>query len=167
MATNKPKFTLVDVPTAFFCDNPRANAARNEMIKNQVRVSECEQGDLENTFFSDENISLINKQLIMAVYKKTKGQIKINDQSKESLVIVMRYIYLEYARHLPYDVASQIKELNCQVIGEVLPKIITEVTQRIAYLEEINNPRKIMPLPINVHKGHRDIQSVTTTFGLS
>ena len=167
MATNKPRFTLVDVPSAFFCDNPRANAARNEMIKNQVRVSECEQGDLENTFFSDENISLINKQLIMSVYKKSKGQIKINDQSKESLIIVMRYIYLEYARHLPYDVASQIKELNCQVIGEVLPKIITEVTQRIASLEEINNPRKIMPLPINVHKGHRDIQSVTTTFGLS
>ncbi len=166
MATNKPRFSLVDVPSAFFCDNPRANAARNEMIKNQVRVSECEQGVLEETFFSDENISLINKQLIIAVYKKTKGQIKISEQSKESLIIIMRYIYLEYARHLPYDVAGQIKELNCQVIGEILPKIITEATQRIAYLEEINNPRKMIPLPINVHKGHRQIQSVTTTFGL-
>jgi hypothetical protein len=168
MATNKPnpKFTLVDVPNAFFCDNPKANAVRNQMIKNQVRISECEQGDLEETFFSDENISLINKQLIISIYKKSRGQIKISDQSKESLIIVMRYIFLEYARHLPYDIAGQIRELNCQVVGEVLPKIITESTQRIAYLEEINNPRKIVPLPVNVHKGHREVQSVTSIFGI-
>jgi hypothetical protein len=166
MATNKPRFSLIDVPNAFFCDNPKANAARNEMIKNQVRISECEQGDLEDLFFSDENISLINKQLIMSVYKKSKGEIKISEQSKQSLIIVMRYIFLEYARHLPYDISGQIRELNCQVVGEVLPKIITEATQRISYLEEINNPRKMIPLPINVHKGHREMQSVTTTFGL-
>lgn len=164
MATNKPRFTLVDVPNAFFCDNPKSNATRNEMIKNQVRISECEQGDLEEIFFSDENISLINKQLIISIYKKTKGQIKISEQSKESLVIVMRYIFLEYARHLPYNISEQIRELNCQVIGEVLPKIITETNQRISYLEEINNPRKIIPLPVNVHKGHRDMPSVTTNF---
>lgn len=162
MATNN-SFIM---PTTFFCDNPKANAARNQMIKNQVRVSECEQGDLEELFFSDENISLINKQLIILVYKKTKGQIKISEQSKESLVIVMRYIYLEYARHLPYNITEQIKELNCQVVGEILPKIITEATQRITYLEEINNPRKIIPLPINVSslKNRGSIQSVTTTF---
>ena len=161
MASNKPRFDIQDLPTAYFCDNKKANSLRNELIKNQVRVSECEQGDLETTFFSDENISLINKQLILSVFKKTKGQIKISDQSKESLIIVMRYIYLEYARHLPYDIAGQIRELNCQVVGEVLPKIITEATQRIAYLEEINGPRKILPLPINVNKNNRSLQSVT------
>ena len=164
MATNKPRFTLIDVPSAFFCDNPKANAARNELIKNQVRINECDQGSLEDTFFSDENISLINKQLIMLIYKKSNGQIKISEQSKDSLIIVMRYIFLEYAKHLPYDIAGQIKELNCQVVGEVLPKIITETTQRIAYLDEINNPRKLIPLPINVNTGQRQTQSVTSTF---
>ena len=164
MNVNKPKFNLVDVPLAIFCDNPNANAARNQLIKNQVRVSECEQGALEETFFSDENISLINKQLIMSIYKKTKGQIKINEQSNESLVIVLRYIYIQYAKHLPYNIAGQIKDLNCHVVGEILPKIITEVNQRITYLEEINNPRKMMPLPINVNKGHREIQSVSSIF---
>ncbi len=162
MASNKPRFNIQDFPTAYFCDNIKANSLRNELIKNQVRVSECEQGELETTFFSDENISLINKQLILSVFKKTNGQIKISDQSKQSLIIVMRYIFLEYARHLPYDIAGQIKELNCQIVGEVLPKIITEVTQRISYLEEINNPKKIIPLPINVNKNNRSLQSVTS-----
>ena len=76
----------------------------------------------------------------------------------------MRYIFIEYARHLPYDIGGQIRELNCQVVGEVLPKIITEATQRIAYLDEINNPRKVVPLPINVHKGRKDLPPATTIF---
>ena len=164
MTTNKPKFTLVDVPNAFFCDNPKSNAVRNELIKNQVRINECYQGDLEDIFFSDENISLINKQLIISVYNKSNKQIKISEQSKESLIIVMRYVFLEHARHLPYNIGEQIRELNCQVVGEILPKIITEARQRIDYLDEINNPRKVLPLPINVHKGHRDIGPVTTIF---
>jgi hypothetical protein len=162
MASNKPRFDIQDLPTAYFCDNIKANSLRNQLIKNQIRINECEQGDLETTFFSDENISLINRQLILSVFKKSNGQIKISDQSKESLIIVMRYVFLEYARHLPYDIIGQIRELNCQIVGEILPKIITEATQRIAYLEEINNPRKLIPLPVNVNKNNRNLQSTSS-----
>jgi hypothetical protein len=84
LMTNK-KFDFHDLPVAFFSDNIKANEMRNQVIKNQVRISECEQGDLENTFFSDENIELINKQLILKVFKKT--QIKITPQSKNDLTI--------------------------------------------------------------------------------
>jgi hypothetical protein len=162
MASNRPRFGVQDLPSAYFCDNVKSNALRNELIKNQVRISECEQGDLENVFFSDENISLINKQLILSVFKKTNGKIKISDQSKENLIIVMRYVFLEHSRHLPFDIAGQIKELNCRVVGEILPNIITNANQRIDYLEEINNPRKMLPLPINVHKSNRNLQSTSS-----
>ncbi len=162
MASNKPRFDIQDLPTAYFCDNIKSNALRTELIKNQVRISECEQGDLENVFFSDENISLINKQLILSVFKKTNGKIKISEQSKENLIIVMRYVFLEHSRHLPYDIAGQIRELNCRVVGEVLPNIITNATQRIDYLDEINNPRKLLPLPVNVNKSNRNLQSVSS-----
>ncbi len=161
MASNKPRFGIQDLPTAYFCDNIKSNSLRTELIKNQVRISECEQGDLENVFFSDENISLINKQLILSVFKKTNGRIKISEQSKENLIIVMRYVFLEHSRHLPYDIAGQIKELNCRVVGEVLPNIITNANQRIDYLDEINNPRKLLPLPVNVNKSNRNLQSVS------
>jgi hypothetical protein len=164
MASNKPKFDISDLPSAFFCDNLKANHLRNELIKNQVRISECEQGDLEDTFFSDENISLINKQLILSIFRKSHGQYKISEQSKQDLIIVMRYVFLEHARHLPYDIKGQLKELNCRVVGEILPNIITNVSQRIGYLDEINNPRKILPLPINVNKGNRTLQPTTSIF---
>lgn len=159
------KFDFQDMPIAFFNDNVQANALRTQVIKNQVRISECEQGDLPNTFFSTENMELINKQLILTVYKKTNGQYKIANQSNQSLEIVMRYVFIEHAKHLPYDIAGQIRELNCRVVGEILPGIITQITQRVEYLKTINEPRKLIELPKNVNGGSRqNLPSVTTTF---
>ena len=157
-------FSLVDVPSAFFCDNPKSKIARNNIIKNQYKVSECKQGDLEQIFFSNNNIGLINKQLILSIYKKTNGEIKINEQSKQNLLIVMKYIYVEYAKHLPYNIVEQIKELNCRVVGEISPQIISEVNQRIEYLNHINNPRELIPLPSSDNIKNKSLQSTSTIF---
>ena len=54
------KFNLQDMPIAYFNDNIQAKELRNQVIKNQVRISECEQSELPDTFFSDEYIELIN-----------------------------------------------------------------------------------------------------------
>ena len=158
------KFNMQEMPTAFFWNNTTSNELRNELIKNQVRISECEQGDLETTFFSDENIDLINKQLIINVFKKTNGEFKISTQKKEDLIIVMRYTFIEYAKHLPYDIANQIRELNCIVVGQIIPNIITQITQRKEYLRVISEPREILPLPMSESTSNRLLPSVTTTF---
>ena len=156
------KFDFHEMPNIFFCDNKKSNALRNELIKNQVRISECMQGQLEDTFFSDDNIKRINNQLIKAVYENTNGEYKISAQSKQSLIIVMRYVFIENARHLPYDVEGQIKELNCNVVGEILPNVITNITQRVAYLNEIQNPRGLVPLPKSTNIRGKDLPSVST-----
>jgi hypothetical protein len=165
MTFNKKLFDIQDLPIAYFNDNANANKLRTQLIKNQVKISECEQGDLENTFFSDENLDLINKQLIMSVFKHTNGQYKIGPQSNQSLIIILRYVFLEHAKHLPYNIAEQIRDLNNKVICEILPNIITQITQRTEYLKTINEPRNILSLPINVSNGVRqNLPSVTTTF---
>ena len=158
------KFNMQEMPTAFFSNNSKSEELRNELIKNQVRISECEQGDLEKYFFSDENIDLINKQLIIEVFKKTKGEFKISSQKYEDLIIVMRYTFIEYARHLPYDIINQIRELNTIVVSQILPNIITQITQRKEYLRVINSPREILPLPKSESTSNRLLPSVTTTF---
>ena len=147
------KFDFYNMPSAYLCDNKKANELRSQLIKKQIMISECNQGNLENIFFSDENINLINKLLILSVYKKSNNQFLISQQSQESLLIVMRYIFIEYSRNLPYDIINQIKELNNIVICEILPNIITNITQRIDYLKEIECPkRQLLDLPINVNK---------------
>jgi hypothetical protein len=145
-----------------FQENPRANQLRNEMIKNQIRINECAQGPLEEIFFSDKNIQIINKNLINMVLKKTNGQYKIANQSSQSLTIVMRYIFIEYARYLPYDIPGQIKELNDRVLDEILPGVISNAEQKIGYLKDIENPIRVIALPMNTSNNSKDLPSVST-----
>lgn len=157
--SNKPIFDFVEMPNAYLCDNPRTNKARQQMIKNQIRIASDYQGNLEQVFFSDENMDLINKQLILSVWTKTNKTIKIGPQSKENLLIVMRYIFIEFARHLPYDIAGQIRELNCMVVNEILPLVITNADQRIGYLRDIERFQDPVPLPINVKNLNKSLPS--------
>lgn len=157
----KKKFEINELPSAYFCDNEKSNDLRKEMIKNQVRISEENQTELESIFFCDKNIDLINKLLILTVFKKSKGLYKISYQDKKSLIIVMRYIYLEYALHLPYNIDKQIYDLNKKVVMDILPNVLTNITQKIDYLKEISNPRQLLPLPINVKNNNKNLP---TTF---
>ena len=156
------KFDFHNMPSAYLCDNKKSNELRTQLIKKQIMISECHQGNLENVFFSDENMNLINKQLILTVFKKSENQFLIPQQSNESLLIVMRYVFIEYSRNLPYDIINQIKELNTFVINEILPNIITNITQRIDYLKEIECPkRQLIDLPINVNRT-KNLKSVAS-----
>lgn len=174
MNNNPKNFDFHELPSAYLTNNPKADELRKQVIQNQVRINEqnqgsdetnqvssrvgkiiSSQGQLEELFFSDENMDLINKQLILSVFKRTKGEYKISEQSKENLLIVMRYIFIEYARHLPYNITEQIRELNCRVVGELVPTIVTNVSQKLAYLKEISEPRKINNLPRNVNIGRK------------
>jgi len=155
------KFNITQLPIAYFNDNVNSNELRNQLIKNQVRISECGQGKLEDIFFSNENIDTINKHLILSVFKKSQGKFKISKQSNESLIIVMRYIFIEYAKHLPYNIDKQISELNCRVVGDILPIIFTNVRQRIDYLRDIDCPRPQIPLPINTKNENKELPSIT------
>jgi len=148
---NNKLFNLHELPSAYFSENIKANSLRKNIIKNQVKISDCGQSNLEIYFFSDENIDIINKQLILTVYHKSDKLYKINKQPNESLVIVMRYVFLEYAKHLPYKIREQICELNKIVINEILPNVFTNITQKIEYLKVINSERKLLDLPKNVN----------------
>ena len=159
--TNNIKFDFNELPSAYFNDNINSNELRNQLIKNQVRISECEQGKLEDIFFSNENIEIINKHLILSVFKKSDGKFKISNQSNEKLIIVMRYIFLEYAKHLPFNIDKQIAELNCRVVGDILPNIFTNVRQKIDYLRDIDCPRPQVPLPINTKSENKELPSIS------
>ena len=148
---------------SYYNDNNNSTELQKQFIKNQLKRPECNINDLELIYFSDENIELINKQLILSVYKNSNKTYKIGNQSTIALTIVMRYIFIEFSKNLLFDIKNQIKELNCRVINELVPKILTEVSQRINYLKEINAPRKILEYPVNVHKS-KSLKSISNIF---
>jgi hypothetical protein len=119
---------------------------------------------LKELYYSDANIEIIQKQLIINVYNVSKKMYLIEKQSKTNLRIVMDYIYLEYGRNLPYGITEQIRELNKKVVQVLTPQLLTHCTQYMGYLHDIEK-RPYNELPINVsNKGSRTLPSVTTRF---
>jgi len=147
---NKAITNFTKMPIMYFSDDhPNSLKLRNQLVKNFTKISECNITDLETTFFSDDNIDLINKQLILSVWKHTNKQYKIGYQDKKKLIIVMQYIFIEYCKHLPFDLKGQIKELNCRLISDILPTIVTNLEQKMAYLQFIERKSELLSLPIN------------------
>jgi len=161
-----PSFDFEEFPVGYFSDNIKGNLLRKQLIKNQLKISECNVGDLEKTFFSKENIDLINKQLILSVYNSTNKQFLICTQKEADLLIVMRYVFIEYSRNLPYDINNQIKNLNYRVVNEILPTVLSNVDQKIGYLKDIETQPIGPPLPINTKNLNRTLPSTANYFKL-
>lgn len=158
---------MIPFSQILFEDNDYSKNLRNNFIKKQKENTinnkkDCYENLLKEVFFSDENIEIINRRLIMNIYKLTNKKVKINEQSKESLNIVMTYVFTEYSNNFDIDIQNQIKELNCKVANELTPKILTEVNQHITYVKNIDKI-KLLDLPVNSLK-NRTLPSVTTTF---
>jgi hypothetical protein len=156
-----PKFDFEQFPVGYFAENEKGKALRKQLIVNSIKVSDCDLGALEKVFFSKENIDLINKQLILEIYKRSNKTFLICAQKEEKLIIVMRYVYLEYARHLPYNIKEQIKELNCIVVGEILPTVLSNADSQIGYMRDITTQPIGPPLPINTKNLERTLPSIS------
>jgi len=127
---------------------------------------------LDNTpvsiiYFSHENINRIQKQLKIEIDKYFNGKMKLLvDQDELDLIQVMRFIYLEYGKNLPYDFKKQVKELNIRTIKYIIPDMITNIKQQYDYIRDINKPLSPPDNPINVNSaGRRSLPSMTSSWG--
>jgi hypothetical protein len=158
------KFSIEQLPQAYFSDNINANENRKQLVKNIIKEPECNVQLISELFFSNDNIDLINKQLVLAVWKKSNKTYKIPFQKKEDLLTVMRYVYIQEAKNLPFKIKEQIKQLNCSVVNEIIPYIFTAVEQYEGYLRDISNPLSPPDLPINTRELDRTLPSISNIF---
>lgn len=98
---------------------------------------------LNNLYFSNENISAIQHGIRYTVFKETDKVIDVQDERE--LLVVMRSIYLQYGKNLPSNIVSQVKQLNKRVLETVIPKIITEMNQYQTYLRDAS----ALPIPLD------------------
>jgi hypothetical protein len=58
--------------------------------------------------------------------------------------MIMRGMYLQYAKNNPFNIEGQIEELNQLVIEWAAPRIISEIEQYQYYLNDISH----LPIPL-------------------
>lgn len=81
---------------------------------------------LSDTFFSHQNIQIIQNGIRAGVYERSKGKYVIGNQECDTLKIIMRSIFLQYAANQPTNIKGQIEELNKMVLDYCVPQVFGE-----------------------------------------
>lgn len=110
---------------------------------------------LSNAYFSRTNMDIMQQLIKQAVYQKCQMDndpiltnhkpIHIANQDETNLKVIMRSIYLQYAKNAPTDIDGQIKQLNNLVLNECVPDIITNLKQYLGYVADIQR----LPNPLD------------------
>jgi hypothetical protein len=100
---------------------------------------------LSNAFFTRSNATRIQRDLKQSVYRMS-GPKKyiIDDQDVDELKMIMRAMYLQYAKNETFNIEGQINELNKLVIDWAAPRIMSEISQYNYYLNDISH----LPIPL-------------------
>ena len=99
---------------------------------------------VSSLFFSRHNIDTLQSAIRYSVYKRSQNKHIIDNQSENDLMVVMRSIYLQYSKNLPYDIIEQVKRLNSMVLDYCVPNILREVNQYHNYTNDISS----LPIPL-------------------
>lgn len=104
-----------------------------------------EPNSLNQTFFSPENVQIVQNLIRKRVYDESNGKYLIDPQSTDELLIVMRSMYLTYGKNQPVRIREQIEELNKYVADWSVPKIISEASMYETYRRDAST----MPVPLS------------------
>jgi len=123
---------------------------------------------LSDIFFSKENIKRVQKKIKNEILLRTNGKYRLDEeQDEDDLMIMMRQVFLQDAKHLSNHIVRQVKILNEKVVQSAVPDMITNIKQYYGYLKDINTPLQPMMQPLNVNNaGRNTLPSISTLWSL-
>ena len=102
---------------------------------------------LSDTFFSRENINILQNGLRYGVYEKSNNQFVIGNQNNDELKIIMRSIFLQNSKNLPTNIKEQIVNLNNKVLDYGINQVYGEVESYMKYKRDASSLVSPMELP--------------------
>jgi hypothetical protein len=99
---------------------------------------------LSNTFFSKENMEILQNGIRAGVYEESKTRFLIGKQDEDPLKMIMRSIFLQHAKNLPNQITHQVQELNQMVLDYAIPQVLGEA---IGYVK-FKNDSSMMYTPM-------------------
>lgn len=141
--------------------NPYNNTYR-DMIKTMV-----ERTPLSDLFFSHKNMKHLKMLVCKRVYQQSGGKYNISAdaQSDNELLLIMRSIFLNHAKHLPEKIREQTADLNYQVLLDLVPRVIQNAQQHLSFVRDHSQQPLPMDRSQNVSSaGTLSNRSVTSVF---
>ena len=121
---------------------------------NIMGVEDWEKTTLSCSYFSKENIKIIQNGIRAGVYEMSKQQYIIDNQDVEILNTIMRSIFLQYSSNLEKNIAEQIEALNKLVIDYCVPKLYVEARSYLIYKKDVST--LVIPMSNPTYANHND-----------
>jgi len=117
---------------------------------------------LSDTFFSAENIQIIQNGIRAGVYNKSNNQYVVGEQNCDELKIVMRSIFLQYSQNLPANIPQQIAALNKLVLGYCVKAVYGQAQGYMKY--KFDASTLVVPIALPIMSKTNDKQLILKPF---
>jgi len=116
---------------------------------------------LARTYFSAENVQIIQNGLRAGVYNMSKtagNEIVVPPQNVEQLSVIMRSIYFQYTENLSTDIRGQIERLNKIVLADVVPRVYGEAMGYLKYMQDQSTLVVPMAMPLHHDRNYKQLE---------
>jgi len=117
--------------------------------------------NLSQTFFSQQNIQILQNGIRAGVYEKSNGQYTIAPQDCDSLKIVMRSVFLQNAANQPNNITQQVTELNKIVLSYCIQQVYSEAQGYMKYIEDASTLVVPIAHPVMADNTDRELEFKT------
>ena len=142
-------------------NNPIKEDKYDDQLAEVMKGFDKSDSKVGEIFFSQDNVTILQRNICLIIFRELNT--KIPYQKEEDLLIIMRHVYITYARHVPCQYKEQIIELNSKVLEIVIPSIIENIKLHNEYIKKIDNAVQPLEPPINV-TSRKTLPSYTTKF---
>ena len=100
---------------------------------------------LTDLYFSQQNMDILQLGMRNMVLNKTEGAYNIGKQNETELKIIMRAMFIQYAKYrTDIPISVQVQEINRKVLEFSVPRIISSLNMKRKYLNDIQK----LPVPL-------------------
>jgi hypothetical protein len=113
---------------------------------------------LSDTFFSQQNIQIIQNGIRAGVYHHSNGQYVIGLQDCESLKIIMRSVYLQHSANQTNNISKQIEQLNKIVLNYCIQQVYSEAQGYMKYINDVSTLAVPIAHPVMANNTDRELE---------
>jgi hypothetical protein len=145
-------------PTTVFRMQERL-AVRNKATEYRDAVSgNWEDNALSKSYFSAENVQILQNGIRAGVYKLSGDKYIVAPANPDTLKIIMRSIYLQYAEHYPTNIVEQVSRLNKLVLDYAVPTTYNEAVGYLKYREDQSTLVQPMNYPSKTDRNYKQLE---------
>lgn len=131
------RVNIVDVPQNIQFEMQEKIAVKNKSTEYRDALNGIfEETTLSKVYFSSDNIQIIQNGLRAGVYNMSEKKYVVAPQNIDTLKIIMRSNYLQFADHGNDDIKSEVTKLNKLVLDYAIPNVFNEVEGYIKYCQD-------------------------------